>query len=60
MNRLTYGHFFALISLVLLVPAAAQAQTGSVTVKGTVSEVVTLSITEFETWQCGYERGEQW
>lgn len=44
MNRLTYGHFFALITLVLLVPAAVQAQTGSVTVKGTVSEVVTLSI----------------
>jgi len=44
MNRLTYGHFFALISLVLLAPAAVQAQAGSVTVKGSVSEVVTLSI----------------
>lgn len=44
MNRLTYGHFFALITLVLLAPAVVQAQTGSVTVKGTVSEVVTLSI----------------
>ena len=46
MNRLTHGHFFALITLVLLVPATVQAQTGraSVTVKGTVSEVVNLSI----------------
>jgi hypothetical protein len=46
MNRLTYGQVLALITMVLLVPAAVQAQTGrsSVTVKGTVSEVVTLSI----------------
>lgn len=47
MDRLTYGHFLALITLVLLVPAAVHAQTGraSVAVQGTVSEVVTLSIT---------------
>ena len=46
MNRLTYGHFFALITAVFLVPATMQAQTGraSVTVTGTVSEVVNLSI----------------
>lgn len=38
------GHVFILIAVVLLVPVAVKAQTASVTMKGTVSETVTLSL----------------
>lgn len=46
MNRFSYGHILTLITLVLLVPAGVEAQTNSssVTMKATVSEVVTLSV----------------
>ena len=45
MNRFGYGHILTLITLVLLVPGSVEAQTSgsSVTMKATVSEVVTLS-----------------
>ena len=45
MNRLSYGHFLTLISIVVLVPAGVNAQAGgsSVTLRGTVSETVALS-----------------
>ncbi|HKG45435.1 MAG TPA: hypothetical protein VKB02_01815 [Pyrinomonadaceae bacterium] len=43
------GHFFTLIAVVLLVPIGVQAQTASVTMKGTVSETVTLSIAPTST-----------
>ena len=35
---------FTLVAVLLLVPAGVEAQTGSVTMKGTVSEVVALSV----------------
>lgn len=46
MNRFSYGHILTLITLVLIVPGSVEAQTSgsSVTMKATVSEVVTLSI----------------
>ena len=37
------GHVFTLLAVVLLVPIGVQAQTASVTMKGTVSETVALS-----------------
>jgi hypothetical protein len=38
------GHVLTLIAVVLLVPVGVAAQTASVTMKGTVSETVTLSV----------------
>ena len=44
-KRLRLGsHVFTLVAVLLLVPAGVEAQTGGVTVKGTVSEVVALSV----------------
>lgn len=42
--RLTRRHVFTLIALMLVLPAAANAQTGRVTLQATVSETVTLSV----------------
>lgn len=46
MNRIGYFHILTLITLVLLIPVSAEAQTGSssVALKASVSEVVTLSV----------------
>lgn len=43
------GHVFTLIAVVLLVPAGVKAQTASLTMKGTVSETVSLSVAPFST-----------
>ena len=44
-KRLRLGsHVFTLVAMLLLVPAGVEAQTGGVTIKGTVSEVVALSV----------------
>ena len=42
--RLTCRHVFTLIALVLVLPAAAKAQTGRATLQATVSETVALSV----------------
>ena len=46
MSRFSYSHILMLIAVVLLVPASIEAQTAgtSVTLKGTVSETVALSM----------------
>jgi hypothetical protein len=43
-SRLRCRHLFTLIAVALLVPAGVDAQTGGVTLKGTVSETVALSV----------------
>ena len=43
-SRLKCRHVFTLIAVLLLVPAGVEAQTGGVTIKSTVSEVVALSV----------------
>jgi hypothetical protein len=42
--RLKCPHIFALIAMALLVPIMLEAQTGQVTLRGTVSETVALSV----------------
>lgn len=43
-SRLKCRHVFTLIAVLLLVPAGVEAQTGGMTIKSTVSEVVALSV----------------
>jgi len=43
-SRLKCRHVFTLIGVLLLVPVGVEAQTGGVTMKAAVSEVVTLSV----------------
>ena len=43
-SRLRCRHVFTLVAVLLLAPAGVEAQTGAVTMKATVSEVVTLSV----------------
>lgn len=43
--KLRCSHLFTLIAVALLLPVAVKAQTGSVTMKAAVSEVVSLSVT---------------
>jgi len=43
-SRLKCRHVFTLVAVLLFVPAGVEAQTGGVTMKGTVSEVVALSV----------------
>jgi hypothetical protein len=42
--RLKCRHAFTLVAVLVVVPAGVEAQTGGVTMKGTVSEVVALSV----------------
>jgi hypothetical protein len=43
-SRLKCRHVFTLVAVLLLAPAGVEAQTGGVTIKTTVSEVVALSV----------------
>jgi hypothetical protein len=53
-SRLKCRHIFTLITVLLFVPAGVEAQTGGVTMKSTVSEVVALSVLANST-QSGVE-----